>query len=89
MTITTCEFNDAIDLLGTRDEAAEALGVSPRTLQRIRAGTYDVSPHNQAMLARALQSKGERCTSLARKLKAELEDERRKLEEVRPLLTED
>lgn len=89
MTITTREFNDAIDLLGTRDEAAEALGVSPRTLQRIRAGTYDVSPHNQAMLARALQSKGERCTSLAKKLKTELEDERRKLEEVRPLLTED
>lgn len=68
MTITTREFNDAIDLLGTRDQAAEALGISPRTLQRLRAGTYDVSPHNQAALAKALLAKGQRCIARAQQL---------------------
>jgi DNA-binding transcriptional regulator YdaS (Cro superfamily) len=71
MTMTTREFNDAIDLLGSRDDAAKALGVSPRTLQRLRAGSYEVSAHNQAALAKALLAKGQRCIRLASNLLAE------------------
>jgi hypothetical protein len=71
MTMTTREFNDAIELLGTREQAADALGISPRTLQRLRAGSYDVSAHNQAALAKALLDKGKQCIQLASALLAE------------------
>jgi post-segregation antitoxin (ccd killing protein) len=73
MTISTAKFNRCIDLLGTRDEAAAAIGVSPRTLQRLRAGTYEVSAHNQAALANALLDKGQRCIWLAQQLLEEQE----------------
>lgn len=66
--MTNSEFCNALKMLGTDAQAASAMGLNLRTLQRIKSGAYGVSAHNERALAQALLAHAQACTTAAQRI---------------------